>query len=504
MDRRNLDRGEDPRRIGRDELLVVGPRERADPGVEELDDVGAGRDLARRYRDRSLGQLLHEPVPDLGRAVHAALGLHEVAGRLPLDEIAGDGERPSAEADERLLRLELRTNEPHGLEDERHRLLRVGHAQRLDVGGAPNGLVDHGADVLDELDVDAHAEDRQHDVREHDRGIDAVHADGLERDLGAELGLTADLEQAVALADLTVAGQRAPRLAHEPDRSPLDRLQARGSDEEGRRHPEMGGELVVDPPEDERRDRERDESGDDDVHDIAGLRKPPEEERVANRQDEGGHGISVVDEIDECRVVADPRQVERVEDRRQEEPRQKHRRQQMLDVAEDDRHRGEDEREAAGQRDERQHEWNPGPERRSRLGKEDQVHRDDDREHHEQRDGVRRDDREREQLPGEAHLLDEARLAEQARARALNRPLEEHPGHEPGEQEERVVVDIDGLQQHREDDRVDAHQDERQDERPAEPEHGAAVLHAQLPAKEVEEEIAVTEEVGVERHGRSV
>ena len=29
--------GEDARRVGRDELLVVGPRERADPGVEELD-----------------------------------------------------------------------------------------------------------------------------------------------------------------------------------------------------------------------------------------------------------------------------------------------------------------------------------------------------------------------------------------------------------------------------------------------------------------------------------
>ena len=56
MDRRDVDRGEDPRRVGRDELLVVGPRERADPGVEELDDVGAGRDLrraGRRSRSRS-------------------------------------------------------------------------------------------------------------------------------------------------------------------------------------------------------------------------------------------------------------------------------------------------------------------------------------------------------------------------------------------------------------------------------------------------------------------
>ena len=66
------------------------------------------------------------------------------------------------------------------------------------------------------------------------------------------------------------------------------------------------------------------------------------------------------------------------------------------------------------------------------------------------------------------------------------------------------MVDRDRLQQHREDDRVDAHEDDRKHERPAEPEHGAAVLHAQLSPEEVEEEIAVAKEVGVERHGRSV
>ena len=123
-------------------------------------------------------------------------------------------------------------HEPHGLEDERHRLLGIGDTERLDVCGRAHRLVDHRADVLDELDVDPHAEDRQHDVGEHDCGVDPVDTNGLERHLGAELRLPADLEQVVALADLAVAGQRAPRLAHEPDRSPLDRLQARGPDEE--------------------------------------------------------------------------------------------------------------------------------------------------------------------------------------------------------------------------------------------------------------------------------
>ena len=93
-----------------------------------------------------------------------------------------------------------------------------------------------GPDVLDQLDVDAHPEDGQHDVGEHHRRVDAVAADRLERHLGAELGLPDDLEQPVSLADLPVPRQRAPRLAHEPDRRPLDGLEAAGSDEERRGH----------------------------------------------------------------------------------------------------------------------------------------------------------------------------------------------------------------------------------------------------------------------------
>ena len=216
------------------------------------------------------------------------------------------------------------------------------------------GLSIDRADVLDELDVDPHPEDRQHDVGEHDRRVDAVDAHGLEGHLRAELGLPADLEQVVALADLAVPRQRAPRLAHEPDRRPLDRLQARGFDEERSSHLEMGRELVVHPPEDRRRDDERDERGDEHVRHVAGARKLPEEERVANREDKWRDGIAVVDEVDESGVVADPGQVEGVEDRGQEEPGQEHRGQQVLDVPEDHRHRGQHEREAARKRDQRQ------------------------------------------------------------------------------------------------------------------------------------------------------
>ena len=52
-----------------------------------------------------------------------------------------------------------RADDPDRLEDRRDRLLRIGHAQPLDVGERlRSGSRDDRPDALDELDVDAHAE----------------------------------------------------------------------------------------------------------------------------------------------------------------------------------------------------------------------------------------------------------------------------------------------------------------------------------------------------------
>ena len=83
----------------------------------------------------------------------------------------------------------------------------------------------------------AHAEDREHDVREHHGGIDVVTANRLERHLGAELGRACDLEEAVTLANGAVLRQRTAGLAHEPHGGALDRLAQRGPNEERPSHP---------------------------------------------------------------------------------------------------------------------------------------------------------------------------------------------------------------------------------------------------------------------------
>ncbi len=232
VDRRHVDGVEDSFRIRRDELLVVVAGEGADPGVEELNRIRARLDGRAQIGLRGHGELLAQRVPDLGRAVHAALRDRELTRRPALDEVARDRERAAAEADERLLGSERGAHEPHRVEDERHGLFRVGHTQALHVRHRPHRLRDDRPHALDEIDVDAHPEDRKHDVREHHRRVDAVRAHRLERDLRAELRLAADLEQRVPLPDLAVAGQRPPGLAHEPDRRPLDGLLASRSDQQ--------------------------------------------------------------------------------------------------------------------------------------------------------------------------------------------------------------------------------------------------------------------------------
>ncbi len=215
-----------------DDVLTVDPRrERAHPRVEELDHVGAGAHLGRHVRGEGLGQLREEGVPRLGLGEHQRLGSRQLAARAPLDQIPGNGERPSAEADHGLVPIELGADEAHGLEHRLERLLGIGDVESRDVRGAPDRALDDRADALDELDVDPHAEDGSHDVREQHRRIDAVAPHGLEGHLGAQLGRPRDLEERVALADRAILGERAPGLAHEPHRGALDRLPARGTDE---------------------------------------------------------------------------------------------------------------------------------------------------------------------------------------------------------------------------------------------------------------------------------
>ena len=66
------------------------------------------------------------------------------------------------------------------------------------------------------------------------------------------------------------------------------------------------------------------------------------------------------------------------------------------------------------------------------------------------------------------------------------------------------MLDLERLQEHREDERVDRHQRQRVDQRPDETEHGAAVLAVQLAPEHVQEQVRIPDDVDVHAHGGPV
>ena len=192
---------------GADELLVVAWRKRTDPGVEQLHDVGAGPHLRRDVPGEAVGKLVEQRAPHVRLAVHQRLHDRKLTRRLPLDEIPGDGERATAEADDGLLGRQLAAHDPDRLEQRRERLLRLGDSQALDVGERSHRFRDDRADTLDQLDGEPHAEHRGHDVGEHHGRVHSVPAHRLQGDLRAELGRVCDVPERVTLPNRAVLGQ---------------------------------------------------------------------------------------------------------------------------------------------------------------------------------------------------------------------------------------------------------------------------------------------------------
>ncbi len=178
------DVGEHTLHVRLDVLGVVGGREVAHPGVEELDGVDPGGNLRAEVAPDDLAQLLHERSPRVGRAEHQPLRLREVRALAALDEVAREGEGPSREADER--HRELLFEHADRREHVGERLFGFDDAQPIDLVAARDGLVDDRPLALRELERRTHRLEGQEDVREEDGGVDPE-AHRLERHLNGEL-----------------------------------------------------------------------------------------------------------------------------------------------------------------------------------------------------------------------------------------------------------------------------------------------------------------------------
>ncbi len=86
--------------------------------------------------------------------------------------------------------------------------------------------------MLGELQGEAHRLHWNQDVGEKDRRIKPQKVNGKKSRLGRQFGGLAEPQEGCFLPDLLILGHVAARLAHDPDRRPIEALAATGPEEE--------------------------------------------------------------------------------------------------------------------------------------------------------------------------------------------------------------------------------------------------------------------------------
>ncbi len=151
-----------------------------------------------------------------------------VARVAALDDVTGQGEGRTREADERHAGVELVAHQPQGVHDVRQVLGRVDGMHALEVSGAADGPLDDWTVVAAEVKADAHGLERQQNVGEHDGGVEVEAAKRLQGDLRRHVRPPAHLDEAQLLPDGAVLRQVPPGLPHEPHRRGVDALLGAG------------------------------------------------------------------------------------------------------------------------------------------------------------------------------------------------------------------------------------------------------------------------------------
>ena len=211
--------GEDPLGGGQHVAAVVGGREGAGPGIEQLHRPGAGVHLGADRGDGQVAKGLHQVEPEGLVTEHQGFGGAVGARRAPLDQVAGHGERGAGEADQR--DIGGRDDRLDRLEYVRGIRLRVEGAETAEVGPAAKRLFDHRPDARHDVDVHPDGVDRGNDVAEEHGGVHPVAAYRLQRDLGGQLRLEDGFGDRSTAPHRPVLGQRTAGLTLEPDRHPI-------------------------------------------------------------------------------------------------------------------------------------------------------------------------------------------------------------------------------------------------------------------------------------------
>ena len=131
----------DAREVGEAERLQVLAGQLAQPALEDLGRLGAGRDLRLQLDHRRPGELLEQRVGRRRIAPEQRLEPREPLAAA-LDRVARHRERPAHEADERHAAGQRPAGGPDALQHEGEIARRVGDPQRLHVGAGPDRVGD--------------------------------------------------------------------------------------------------------------------------------------------------------------------------------------------------------------------------------------------------------------------------------------------------------------------------------------------------------------------------
>jgi hypothetical protein len=161
--------------------------------------------------------------------VHQGLRARVVPRGSALDEVAREREGRAGEPDQR--DPQLLAEQADRLEGERFVHLGFEGAEPSHTARVADRVLHHRAETGFDPNRHADRRERDHDVREHDRGVERHPPERLEGELDGELGRPDDLEDVAIPAQLPVLGQVSAGLAHEPHRGAVDGFAPEGAQE---------------------------------------------------------------------------------------------------------------------------------------------------------------------------------------------------------------------------------------------------------------------------------
>ena len=124
------------------ELAIITRSKTANPTVEQLHCLHAGRDLGIQVADRRANQSSHQLVPGARIAMHERLRVQVVAARSTFDCITGQSERRSGESQQGNLGREATSGQADRLHDKGERANVVQFLHAIDVAALADRIAD--------------------------------------------------------------------------------------------------------------------------------------------------------------------------------------------------------------------------------------------------------------------------------------------------------------------------------------------------------------------------